>query len=287
MAHSFNYWQEFHAKRGHHKAKDYRNAFRDVRVRITPEGATFHWKPSWRKEELLLATMTRDNKLTMQADLQDSFASKITLTDRISKLTGVPTAFDRRSHGRYESVVRFFTSTWGSDYKRTPRYAWTDKLNLPYHPGFTFQLDNTGKVESIVHMNPDKRIRVNPDMAKKTKADTTKIRKLTRVMARMGAFDQLTQQRMEQRWNFAKPKSISDVNFTDPSGEDAEIVFANGLVVTQPASGYEYNAVTQQYDRVSPEQMRNKTRERAVENGMKMLREHIYQTQNGYEAVEV
>jgi hypothetical protein len=109
------------------------------------------------------------------------------------------------------------------------------------------------------------------------KDETAKIRKLAKVMTRMGVFDNIARRRLEN-WGGMRD-DISKVNYKDPVGSDAEYLFRIGLGCCDFPNHSEYaNGV---WTRLTEERRLAIYKDRAVEAGLRALRKHIYSTKEG------
>ena len=117
------------------------------------------------------------------------------------------------------------------------------------------------------------------------KASTAVLRKLTIAMARMGTFDEHIKEAFKGRWRFNAVGKIDKVTYHEPTAHDAEVVFTHGLKATNTPDKHRYE--NGKYVEISDAERFATLRTRAIENGMKMLRKHIYDTNDGYEKITV
>jgi len=180
------------------------------------------------------------------------------------------------------TVVR--TPQWYEDQSRKPKVMWTiDPFNIVTL--YAEPRDITGEVGSFINPRKDVKILVKKDAVKTVSASTARLRKLTITMARMGVFDKETATRLDGSYYSVMPKPISDINYQDPLGEDAEAVFYRGMLsaIVPSRSGF----VDGQWKQIPLEERRQAYHRNIIESGMKALRKHIYEETNSYERVEV
>jgi hypothetical protein len=183
-----------------------------------------------------------------------------------------------------------WTGTWkevDNKYQRVPRFSWTDKTDLPYNKGMQFQLDDKATINKILKAEPDRKKQVRQDAQQQAKADTAVLRKLVIAMSRMGAFNDQMHHKINQPWHEQGNAQLAKVNYKEPTGADAEIVFNHGLNHAFRPNPHEWDAQKKTYVARSHDEQFALLRARAIENGMKHMRQHIYETTNGYEVVEV
>lgn len=308
MPYSYYSWKQFHDTR-RSKRKDYRTALRDVRLRRDGDTLTFHYSNNWERKqkkqdcEVLLATLTPDNVLTFHINFKtrEGVFDNITICNRIHELCGVLIGSNRSGHRNKESSIRLYTAEWktreliptepgGRTYEHyaVPRYSWSDKTQIPYNPGLSFRLHPaTGEITELLHAEPDRAYRVKPQIMKDVKADTAVLRKLVMTMARIGSFDGHMERKIEQSGWFSTDTELNDVNYKDPTGKDAEIVFLTGLSMAVLPDRHVWEPALRRYIKISTHERLQKLRARAVENGMKALRKHLYATQDGYELIDL
>jgi len=99
-------------------------------------------------------------------------------------------------------------------------------------------------------------------------------------------FDQQIMEHLDRKW-YTKVNEfkVEEVNYKTPMGSDAEIVFNLGLEHTTVPDRSTY--VNNQWVQRKPEEVRAILVDNAIENGMKALRRHIYETTGGLERITV
>lgn len=228
--------------------------------------------PFWYRDRTpeVLWSIDPSNIVTLYAK-----ASNITVRNRLTRAIGRWVFSDQRHHKNKESAVRIF---------KTKSY---EDGTIPYHMGLQVQLAPDGEIESFINPRKDVKILVKKDAVKTVSASTARLRKLTITMAKMGVFDEVTTARLGNSYSLMPDdvKLISDINYQDPLGEDAEAVFYRGMdiAITPPQSGF----VDGQWTRIPLEERRQTFHRNIIESGMKALRKHIYAETNSYERVEV
>jgi hypothetical protein len=211
------------------------------------------------------------NIVTLYAKPED-----VTTRNRLTRAIGRWVYSDQSKHRNKESAVRV---------NRTGLYSGG---SIPYHMGLQVQLTPEGEVGSFINPRKDVKILVKKDAVKTVSASTARLRKLTITMARMGVFDEATTERLDGSYLFVPDvviKQVSDINYQDPLGEDAEAVFYRGMeiAITPSRSGF----VDGQWKQIPLEERRQAYHRNIIESGMKALRKHIYEETNSYERVEV
>jgi hypothetical protein len=209
------------------------------------------------------------NIVTLYAKPRD-----ITTRNRLTRAIGRWVYSDQAKHKTKESAVRV---------QKTTTYLGG---TIPYHMGLQVQLTPDGEIESFINPRKDVKILVKRDAVKTVSTSTARLRKLTITMARLGVFDEVTTNQLNNMWGTAPDvKPISEINYQDPLGEDAEAVFYRGVesAIPPPRSGF----VDGQWKQIPLEERRQTYQRNIIESGMKALRKHIYEQTNSYERVEV
>ena len=106
------------------------------------------------------------------------------------------------------------------------------------------------------------------------RAKTAVLYKLTKVMLRLGSFDQLFKLQLAGM-NVIHTVSAKDINYSNPTGKDAEKVIKLGLNNTSipNLSGY-YDG---QWVHYTPEMRMNLLKDSALTAGMSFVRHSMYQ----------
>lgn len=246
---------------------------------------TNKYKPK-RADRQLLGSITPDNVLTVHYDKPVCLTSM----KRLTYMIGMEVFSDTSRNKTKKHKVRVAGCTWSSKGKvmpwcpsgRNPR----DGCNIPYSAGMQFRMDKNGDPTELITVEEDIKMLVKSDAIQKAKADTKIIRVLIRGMVRLGAFDRQITEHMDRRW-YAKVNEfkVEEVNYKTPLGSDAEIVFNIGLEHTTVPDRSTY--VNNQWVQRKPEEVRAILVDNAIENGMKALRRHIYETTDGLERISV
>jgi hypothetical protein len=256
------------------KGSDTKPIFRDCQIHFANDIFTVVQTPrSWENQNApqVLWTIDPSNIVTLYAEPKD-----ITTRNRLTRAIGRWVYSDQAKHKTKESAVRV---------NKTGLYSGG---TIPYHMGLQVQLTPDGEIESFINPRKDVKILVKKDAVKTVSASTARLRKLTITMARLGVFDQAVAMRLGGSYSFVPDvviKQVSDINYQDPLGEDAEAVFYRGMesAITPPQSGF----VDGQWTRIPLEERRQTYHRNVIESGMKALRKHIYEQTNSYERVEV
>jgi len=257
------------------KGSDTKPIFRDCQIHFANDIFTVVRTPKWWESQntapQMMWAIDPFNIVTLYAE-----PNNITIRNRLTRAIGRWVYSDQAKHKTKESAVRINKTTCYSG------------GSIPYHMGLQVQLTPEGEVGSFINPRKDVKILVKKDAIKTVSTSTARLRKLTITMARMGVFDEATTKRLDGSYSFVPDvviKQVSDINYQDPLGEDAEAVFYRGMdcAITPPQSGF----VDGQWTRIPLEERRKTYHRNIIESGMKALRKHIYEETNSYERVEV
>lgn len=234
-----------------------------------------------------LVSITPDNVMTLLAPESKAWPSvhHMTIRNRLQEITGFAIYSDTAHHKNKDMQVRITHRYYGDHgWTKQDWCAHTKDKSIPYKQGTQFRVsEKSGKVECI---NPPKDMKslVKNESIQQAKADTVVIRKLAMVMLRVG-FEEHIEKKLNSYW-YTPPqtKLLHDVNYKNPTGDDALAVLNHGLRVANKPDAHVWVDGTYR-ERTMDERVRL-LRERVLENGMKALRNHIYATTNGYEKVE-
>ena len=252
------------------KGSDTKPIFRDCQIHFANDIFTVVRTPKWWESQntapQMMWTIDPFNIVTLYAEPKN-----ITVRNRLTRAIGQWVYSNKSEHRNKESAVRINNPLSGS--------------TIPYHMGLQVQLTPEGEVGSFINPRKDVKILVKKDAVKTVSASTARLRKLTITMARMGVFDKETATRLDGSYYSVMPKPISDINYQDPLGEDAEAVFYRGMLsaIVPSRSGF----VDGQWKQIPLEERRQAYHRNIIESGMKALRKHIYEETNSYERVEV
>lgn len=290
-------WQmyETHYKRKR-KNSDNKRIFRDCDLVKNDDGSfNIYWAYNlWnhrdevtqkrvmkRAERKPLAHITQDNVLTILFDRTPCLTSMRRLTYIIGLEVYSDTAHHRTNiHKVRLSGKKYRNKAWHS-------MPWCPaKGNIPFSKGMQFRMDNNGYPTELIKAEEDIKVLVKNEAIQQAKADTKVIRVLIRGMVRLGVFDKQITEHLERKW-YTKVNEfkIEEVNYKVPMGSDAEIVFNIGLEHTNVPDRSTY--VNNQWVQRTLEECRSILVDNAIENGMKALRRHIYETTGGLERVAV
>lgn len=234
------------------------------------------------RESELLATVTPDNVLTLEADTS-RILSYPTGRNRIEKITGCLVWSDASGHRNKLSAIRikgrYYDATTGSHNYQ----PWcTSTTSLPYVKGTKFQLNDDNNRMECLNKPDDVKLFVKNDAIQQAKASTAVIRKLVMAMSKLGEYDDM----MNNKWGVHSTLLIAEINYASPTAEDAKAVFAHGLRTSTGSDRYRY-VDGQGYVQIPEHERIQSYRMRCIENGMKALRKHIYQSSDGYERIVV
>ena len=291
-------WQmyETHYKRKR-KNSDNKRIFRDCDLVKNDDGSfNIYWaynlwnhrdevtqkRVTKRAERKPLAHITQDNVLTIlfgRTLCQSSMK-------RLSSIIGLEVYGDSAHHKTSVHKTRVSATAWcGRQQTPMPWSPSTDswRANIPFSTGMQFRMDSNGHPTELLKVEEDTKVLVKPEAIQQAKADTKVIRLLLRGMVRLGAFDHHIDERIDRRWsvNQLDRTPLEDVNYKVPMGSDAETVFLHGLDKANVPDRSTY--VGNQWVQRKPEEVRAIFIDNALEHGMKLLRRHIYETNDGLE----
>jgi hypothetical protein len=235
------------------KSKDYKLIFRSCHLRL--EGYDFAIRH--RRNEDLVFTISPSNWVTLHGDGKN-------MTNRNLMSLGIgdtPIYSDMSAHRNKVHTTRLHAN---------------GKSN-PYAPGIQVKLHH-GQAIEFTNFPVDMSRVVTNEAKNAVKDETTKIRKLTKVMARMGVFDKIAHGALGNWWK-GGIRSVEGINYKDPVGSDAENLFRVGICHCNPPNHSDH--VNGVWTRLSEEQRVAIYKKRAVEAGLRALRKHIYSTKEG------
>ena len=225
-----------------------------------------------------LAHITTDNVLTMLLDpIHCDQTSMRRLTYAVNTYVYRDSSHCRT---RVHKIRVSGQKGWGKG--TMPWCPTTPEKSIPYTVGMQFKLDNTGYPVELLKSQPDIRLRVKKDAAQKAKADTKIMGILLRSMIRLGEFDHYINDAMSRGYSHTQSTDF-DINYKEPTGDDARQVFLYGFNRTQVPAMSMYRNST--WTKVTENERRTMYIDRIVDNGMTALRRHIYETTGGLEEV--
>jgi hypothetical protein len=256
------------------RGRDWKKVERDLYLRQQPDGSFHLTMKGWRydgkdytKGEWPFCTVNQDDIVTVLLDHRPDQAE----ANRLSTIIGCNVVMDASNYRNHESTVRVCCGE-----------TWRDNKPLPYTPGSQFKVYEEGTKRMPDYLNPplDLKIIKSPEMRNQLKNELDTIRKLTYGMARMGSFDTIVSKVVTQgRWN-VKPKiQLKDINYAEPTGDDAETLFTLGIMgCTFDRYAHEAGG----YRKLSDDELVAGLRQRASANGIKKLREYLYADRAGF-----
>ena len=283
------------------KSRDYKMYKTDTRLEL--EGDTFvfyHCGFNWiydkakgmhvRTDKLTktpLVSINPDNVVTLlMVDTGWPSVAHITIRNRLADITGFSFYSDTARHKNKGTAIRIEGRYYNNGWCAQPWCA--GGKSLPYAAGTQFRTVSNGKNGGLTEcLNPPKDVKhlVKQEAIQQAKAETAVIRKLAKVMLRVG-FDEYIDQRIDNYWvPFLDTKPLAEVNHLNPSSEDAMAVLAHGLRTANRPDLTVWRGG--KYIEIEREVRVQQLRERVLENGMRALRKHIYKTTDGYDTVEV
>lgn len=269
MALTYKRCLEFWAKR---RGKDWKKVERDLVMRQQPDGVFHLTMKGWRykpgegytKGEWPFCSVTKDDILTVLLDHR----CDQTEASRLSSAIGCPVYLDATTYRNHEFTVRV--------------HIGKQSMPLPYTPGAQFKVYDEELKREPDYLNPptDVKLVKDKDMSQQLKRELDTIRKLTIGMARMGSFDSVEHSFLKGgRWGVKSEINVENINYAEPTAEDAKALFALGV---QSVEIGRYYYTGQGYTQRSDEEMLLELRKRAAANGIKKLREHLYEQRNGF-----
>lgn len=236
-----------------------------------------------------LVSITPDNVVTLLAPDIKGWPSihHMTIRNRVQDITGLAIYSDTGHHKNKETPIRITSRYYGQHgWQKQAWCANTNDKSIPYKMGTQFRtIDTKSGITECLNIPKDIKNIVKNEAIQSAKADTVIIRKLAMVMLRVG-FEEHIEKKLNSYWYGPQQiKLIKDIDYKNPTGDDAMAVLAQGLrMATRPDSHVWKEG---KYTELSMEERISMLRSRTLENGMKALRQHIYATTNGYDKVEV
>ena len=270
------------------KAADGTFMFTFLQYNWEEDKTTKRYKRSDVRAETPLVSISPDNVMTLLAPDNKTWPSvhHMTIRNRLQDITGLDVFSDTGHHRNKETAIRV-SSRFYSQHGWT-KQAWcanTRDKTIPYKQGTQFQVGlPQGRIECLNIPKDVKKV-VKNEAVQQAKADTVIIRKLAMVMLRVG-FEEHIEKKLNSYWYAPQQiKLIKDIDYKNPTGDDAMAVLAQGLrMATRPDTHVWKDG---KYTQRTLEEQISLLRSRTLENGMKALRQHIYATTNGYDKVEV
>lgn len=268
------------------KAEDGTFTFNYIRHEWEHNAKTGKYKRVRQIDVTPLVSITPDNVMTLLAPETEGWPSvhHMTIRNRLQEITGFSVYSDTAHHKNKETPIRIYHRFYGANGWEKQAWCIGSDKSMPYKAGTQFQVSGIqGRVECL---NPPTDIKsvVKPSAVQQVKGDTAVIRKLAMVMLRVG-FEEHIEKKLNSYWCSApQTKLLSDVNYKDPTGDDAMAVLAQGIRMATRVDESYWDGGT--YKKRTMDERVSMMRERILENGMKALRKHIYATTGGYEKVE-
>lgn len=235
-----------------------------------------------------MVSITPDNVVTLLMGTEGwPSAAHMTIRNRMQDITGFTMYSDTAHHKNKETAIRIEGRRYDNGWCKQP---WCTYGSLPYAQGTQFKTITNGKNGGLTEcLNPPKDMKklVKQEAIQQAKGDTAIIRKLAKVMLRVG-FEEHIEKKVDGYYyaQNVKAKPIYEVNYKNPSGDDAFAVLKAGLVMANRPDAHVWSKDEGKYIERPRDVRVQILRERVLENGMKALRQHIYETTNGYEKVE-
>lgn len=205
--------------------------------------------------DTFIATVYPDDTVELTAG---SWISSMTTYTRISNMF-LPRACyvtsDKTNHRNKEQPVRL------------ARYAWcgSSSYNYPYTDGVRIKMSNGDILNPEILVDVEKVRTTDKTMALEMRRKLTPLRKLTKVMAKMGALEKPE----GYKWNYnGHQYKIDSLNLEAPSANDAQFILELGYSCSD-VYYYERKDNNFPFDRV-------------IDNGLKAVREKFYRENNAY-----
>lgn len=271
------------------KAEDGTFTFSYVRYNWGQDEQSKQHKRGEVRSETPLVSITPDNVMTLLAPETKNWpsAQHMTIRNRLNTITGLDIYSDTGHHRNKETAIRVTHRYYGEHgWEKQDWCQHTNDKTIPYKAGTQFKTLNakSGKVDCL-NIPKDIKSVVKNEAIQAVKADTAVLRKLAMVMLRVG-FEEHIEKKLNNYW-YSPPqtKLLADVNYKNPTGDDAIAVLNHGLRIANKPDTHVWTD-DECKQRTMDERVRL-MRERTLDNGMKALRKHIYLTTGGYDKVEV
>lgn len=238
-----------------------------------------------------LCSIDQDNVVTLLVgDKGWPSVAHMTIRNRLMDITGLTMYSDTAHHKSKDTAIRITGRHYTMQgWQKQPWCAHTPDNTIPYVAGTQFKTINNGRDGGLVEcLNPPKDMKklVKQEAIQQVKAETAIIRKLAKVMLRVG-FDEYIEKRVDRHWGLRiEAKPLSEVNYLTPTGDDAMAVLKAGYDRSNRPDDSVFDSAQGKYVTRPRDVQIQILRERVLENGMKALRQYIYTTTDGYEKVE-
>lgn len=266
MGITFKRCEELWARR---RGKDWKAVQRDCR--LTMDGDDFVVKyHGWyakhntgvsQTEGLPLLRINRDDIVTILASGEiENWKYQTTLPNRFSSLLGTGTYVYRNSQLKTR--------------EHRTRIQFRGQGEYPFVAGLQIDM----KERKILNPKEDLTVVVSKTAVSEASHKTQTLRKLTKGMARMGAFSDLTEHR--RKWQTIPSPKFEDINLDEPTGDDARAIVVAGLhSVHMPPLSYWNDAG--QWTQRSIEEQKKMLLDNAVDKGLELMRRYLYDTTEG------
>ena len=146
------------------------------------------------------------------------------------------------------------------------------------HKPFFIGLQIDMRKRELLNPKEDLSVVVDKTAISEVSKKTRTLRKLTKGMARMGAFNDLTEHR--RKWQTIPTPKFEDINLDEPTGDDARAIVVTGLhsCSLPPLSYYNENG---QWTQRSAEEQAKMLLDSAVDKGLELMRRYLYDTTEG------
>ena len=270
------------------KADDGTLTFSYIQFEWQLDEATKRYKRAATPKVTPLASITPDNVMTLLAPETNNWPSvrHMTIRNRLHEITGFDIYSDTGHHRNKDMPIRITHRYYDGGWKHQEWCANTNDKTIPYQAGVQFKVHD-GRLGKVDCLNPPADVKkvVKSDVVQRVKAETAVIRKLALVMLRVD-FDEHISNKLARNWYAPPiPKLIKDIDYKNPMGDDALAVLGHGLRIAQRPDKIVY--VDDERRTRTTDELTQMLRARVLDNGMKALRKHIYDTTGGYEKVEV
>jgi len=253
------------------RGKDWKAVERDCRITMDGDDfvITYHgWYYKYDKKDGVnkgtpLLRINRDDIVTILSSGEiKGWKQQLTLPNRFTSMLDMSVFRCSGMYKNREHITRIIPSSR------------TRGTTEPFFIGLQIDM----KERKILNPKEDLTVVVSKTAVSEASRKTRTLRKLTKGMARMGAFSDLTEHR--RKWQTIPTPKFEDINLDEPTGDDARAIVVAGLhSVHMPPLSY-YNDAGQWTQR-SIEEQKKMLLDSAVDKGLELMRKYLYDTTEG------
>lgn len=255
MAITYKRCEEAWARR---RGKTWKAVQRDCRLTMDGDNFVVAYHGWYANEGIPLLSITPDDIVTILSSGEiEEYKQQSTIPNRFTELLGIPVYRSARDFKNREYITRI--GTW--------------KKSEPFFAGLQIDM----KTNNLLNPKQDMSIVVDKAVVAEAVRRVKTLRKLTKGMARMGAFNDLVVHRLS--WQTPPQPKFDSINMDEPTAEDARAVVIVGLhsVETPNLSYWKDGTWTQR----SPQEQAQVLLDSAVNKGLELLRKNMYDTTEG------